>query len=62
MLWGGMLVTVFSARFLLEFLKERQVSFEEQMSLDLGQVLSIPFIFAGMLFLLFAWRVSRGNG
>ena len=62
MLWGWMLVTVFSARFLLEFLKERQVSFEEQMSLDLGQVLSIPFIFAGMLFLLFAWRVSRGNG
>lgn len=60
-LWGWMLVTVFSARFLLEFLKERQVPFEERMLLDFGQMLSIPFILTGILFLLFAWRVSYRN-
>ena len=54
-----MLVAVFSARFLLEFLKERQVPFEEQMSLDLGQILSIPFILAGVGFILY--RVKAGK-
>ena len=59
--WGWMLVTVFSARFLLEFLKERQVPFEEQMTLDLGQILSIPFILAGVGFLLYGYWSNRRN-
>jgi prolipoprotein diacylglyceryltransferase len=40
---------VFSARFLIEFVKEDQVTFEAAMKLNMGQLLSIPFILAGIL-------------
>ena len=50
-LLGNTLVLVFAARFLIEFVKERQVPFEDQMHLDVGQVLSIPFILLGELLL-----------
>jgi prolipoprotein diacylglyceryl transferase len=43
----------FIARFFIEFVKERQVSFEEQMPLDMGQLLSIPFILIGLGFVVY---------
>jgi prolipoprotein diacylglyceryl transferase len=43
------LILVFSARFLIEFVKEDQVTFEAAMKLNMGQLLSIPFILAGIL-------------
>ena len=46
------MILVFMARFLIEFLKEPQVSFEHNMILDMGQILSIPFILAGVAGLL----------
>ena len=51
-LLGNTLVLVFVARFLIEFIKERQVPFEDQMHLDVGQVLSIPFILLGIFLLV----------
>lgn len=51
-LLGNTLVLVFVARFLIEFVKERQVPFEDQMHLDVGQVLSIPFILLGVFLLV----------
>ena len=48
-------VGVFTFRFLIEFIKERQVLFEEGMALDMGQWLSIPFILLGG-WLLFFYR------
>lgn len=51
-LLGNTLVLVFVARFLIEFVKERQVPFEDQMHLDVGQVLSIPFILLGIFLLV----------
>lgn len=53
---GSTLILVFSARFLIEFLKERQVPYEDHMLLNVGQVLSIPFIVIGGCFLLRAYR------
>jgi len=47
-LFGVFLITLFVARFLLEFLKEPQVAFENSMSLNMGQLLSIPFILVGI--------------
>ena len=35
-------------RFLIEFIKEPQVGFEESMALNMGQLLSIPFILLGI--------------
>jgi prolipoprotein diacylglyceryl transferase len=48
--FGTGMALVFTSRFLIEFLKERQVAFESQMALDMGQWLSIPFVLAGIGF------------
>ena len=50
------LIGIFTLRFFIEFLKERQVDFEEGMSLDMGQLLSIPFIVIGIIILVIALR------
>lgn len=51
-LFGFFLVTVFGCRFLIEFVKEPQVDFETTMALNMGQLLSIPLIVAGIVFLV----------
>ena len=53
---GIALIGIFTMRFFIEFLKERQVDFEEGMSLDMGQLLSIPFIVIGIIILVVALR------
>lgn len=50
-LFGLVLTLIFSFRFFVEFLKERQVDFEANMSLDMGQLLSVPFIVTGLYFM-----------
>lgn len=50
--FGIALSSIFIARFFIEFVKERQVSFEEQMPFDMGQLLSIPFILIGLGFVV----------
>ena len=52
--FGLFLVGCFGMRFLIEFIKEPQVGFEETMALDMGQILSIPFIIAGIVLLILA--------
>jgi phosphatidylglycerol---prolipoprotein diacylglyceryl transferase len=44
---GITLVICFIARFMIEFVKENQAPFEEHLVLNMGQLLSIPFIVAG---------------
>ncbi|KAA6309620.1 Prolipoprotein diacylglyceryl transferase [termite gut metagenome] len=46
--FGFCLTGVFLFRFFIEFVKEKQVDFEAGMSLDMGQLLSIPFILIGI--------------
>ncbi len=45
--FGFCLVTIFTFRFFIEFLKKEQVDFEQGMLLDMGQLLSIPFVILG---------------
>ncbi len=52
LLVGTLFVLLFAARFIIEFFKENQVAFEDSMTLNMGQWLSIPFILMG-LFLIF---------
>lgn len=47
-LFGLCIVLLFSARFFLEFFKINQVEFESGMFLNMGQLLSLPFIFGGL--------------
>ncbi|GAK35290.1 prolipoprotein diacylglyceryl transferase [Bacteroides graminisolvens] len=46
--FGLCLTLIFTFRFFIEFLKENQVSFEDGMSLNMGQWLSIPFVIIGL--------------
>lgn len=51
---GTFFIGCFGMRFLIEFIKEPQVGFEENMALNMGQLLSIPFILLGIAFLVYA--------
>ncbi len=53
MLISILLIGIFGARFCIEFLKESQVNFENYMPLNMGQWLSIPFVFSGIIFLFY---------
>ncbi len=50
--FGAFLVGCFGMRFLIEFIKEPQVGFEEGMALNMGQLLSIPFVLVGLAILV----------
>lgn len=47
-IFGWWLVALFGARLLIEFVKNDQVGFEAGMTLNMGQLLSIPFILGGL--------------
>jgi phosphatidylglycerol---prolipoprotein diacylglyceryl transferase len=51
--FGLVITLIFAARFFIEFIKEKQVPFEEQMQFDMGQLLSIPFILLGIGFIIY---------
>ena len=51
-LFGMFLLLTFGIRFFIEFMKEPQVGFESNMALNLGQLLSIPFVIAGLILTL----------
>jgi prolipoprotein diacylglyceryl transferase len=55
-LFGLFLVLLFSARFFIEFIKNTQVAFEEQLFLDMGQLLSLPFIIDGTVVMWWSIR------
>jgi len=57
--FGLTLVLIFTARFFIEFIKERQVAFEENMQLDMGQVLSFPYIIIGLGFIIYGIQKTR---
>ena len=52
---GIFLSVCFGARFLIEFIKNDQVEFEADMVLNMGQLLSIPFVLLGIGFLVYAY-------
>lgn len=47
LIFGLFLILIFGFRFLIEFIKEDQTYFEKGMLLNMGQILSIPFLFLG---------------
>jgi len=49
---GLFFIMLFTARFLIEFIKEDQEAFEAGMALNMGQLLSIPFILLGIFFVV----------
>ena len=55
MLFGVGLIGVFLSRFLLEFIKNPQIAAEETMLLNIGQILSLPFVVAGILMVVWPY-------
>ena len=53
---GILFVGVFFSRFLIEFVKENQEAFEDGWMLNMGQLLSIPFILAGIYLIIRALK------
>lgn len=53
---GIFFIVCFGMRFLIEFIKEPQVEFEESMALDMGQWLSMPFVILGIVALVWAYK------
>ncbi|MCD8288082.1 MAG: prolipoprotein diacylglyceryl transferase [Porphyromonadaceae bacterium] len=56
LLMGVFFVGVFFSRFLIEFVKNDQEAFEANMVLNMGQLLSIPFVIAGVWLIVRALR------
>ena len=61
-IFGWWLVALFGARFLIEFVKNDQVDFEAGMVLNMGQILSLPFILGGLAIALFARQEKLPQG
>lgn len=59
LIFGTFLSLLFTARFFIEFVKNNQEAFEEGMVLNMGQLLSIPFILIGIFFVLRAYMRPR---
>lgn len=51
LLFGILLTFVFIARLLIEFVKSKQEAYTNDLLLSTGQLLSIPFIIAGLIFI-----------
>lgn len=53
---GLFLISVFGMRFVWEFLKENQVEFEENLTFNMGQALSIPLVIGGLILVILALK------
>jgi prolipoprotein diacylglyceryl transferase len=60
-IFGLGLVLIFSQRFLMEFIKENQVAFEEGLIFNMGQILSLPLIVLGIFMMVWSIRRNRQN-
>lgn len=52
-LFSTFLVLVFSARFFIEFVKTKQAAYSSEFWMSTGQMLSVPFVVAGLFYILF---------
>lgn len=57
--FGIFMIIMFVARFLIEFIKNPQEEFEKSMVLNMGQILSIPIILAGVILMVYSLWFAR---
>jgi len=62
LLFGIFMTYLFVARFFHEFIKENQVAFEDNLTLNMGQWLSIPMVMFGIIILLVAKKKFDNQG
>jgi phosphatidylglycerol---prolipoprotein diacylglyceryl transferase len=60
---GLFLIIIFTLRFIDEFFKINQEAFEDHLLFNMGQILSIPFVLAGIIVLVYSFkRKIKGQG
>ena len=52
-------VLFFTARIMIEFVKENQVGFENKLTFNMGQLLSLPYIVVGIGFIIYGLRKTK---
>lgn len=60
-MFGLLCVLLFAERFFVEFLKENQVEFEDNNLLNMGQVLSIPFVMTGIFMMWRSYKLKKAE-
>jgi prolipoprotein diacylglyceryl transferase len=60
-IFGLFLIVLWTLRFIDEFFKVNQVEFEDHQLLNMGQVLSIPFILVGIFLLFWSTKHMKQN-
>lgn len=60
-MFGMLCVVLFIERFIDEFFKENQSAFEDSLTLNMGQWLSIPFILIGIVMIIRSFRHQPGS-
>ena len=55
-LFGTFLVLIFTTRFLIEFVKEKQAAYSTDLLISTGQMLSIPFFLLGVVLIVLSLR------
>ncbi|MDF4220120.1 prolipoprotein diacylglyceryl transferase [Maribacter sp. M208] len=56
---GVLFILMFTARFMIEFVKENQVEFEDSLTLNMGQILSIPLILLGISITIYSKKYKN---
>lgn len=59
LLFGTFLIGTFGSRFFVEFIKNPQVPFEVEMTYNMGQWLSVPFVALGIFLIIWALTHPR---
>lgn len=60
-IFGTFILTIFGFRFCIEFLKANQSAFEDGLALNMGQILSIPLVIAGLYFIFMHKKHAGSN-
>jgi phosphatidylglycerol:prolipoprotein diacylglycerol transferase len=57
--FGLATVLFVTARFIIEFVKENQVGFEDGLTINMGQLLSLPYLVVGIGFIIYGLMKTR---
>ncbi|MGB3466049.1 MAG: prolipoprotein diacylglyceryl transferase family protein, partial [Cyclobacteriaceae bacterium] len=58
-LFGLFLTLLWALRFVDEFFKENQVQFEDDLTLNMGQILSIPLFLSGIVVMVYSFKKKK---
>jgi prolipoprotein diacylglyceryl transferase len=61
LIFGVFLILIFTSRFFIEFVKSSQESYSTSFWMSTGQILSIPFIIAGILLIIVTFKPHLPN-